>query len=126
MALIQLVAGDLLAADRTKIISLITMDVHSCNVVNSLIARKTEGLNAFAWQKQMRIEWEQHHTIDRSMLHYSDNGSQIASRRCPSGARRKGKSETMMDLHAHIIPTKDVGDDVIVKGSSAITKTTRI
>ena len=25
------------------------------------------------------------------MLHYSDDGSQIASRRCPSGARRKGQ-----------------------------------
>jgi hypothetical protein len=39
----------------------------------------------------MRLEWEKHHTIDRSMLHYSDDGSQIASRRCPSGACRKGQ-----------------------------------
>ena len=58
-ALIQLVLGDLSAADRTKIISLITMDVHSRDVVDSLIAQKTEGPNAFAWQKQMRLEWEQ-------------------------------------------------------------------
>jgi dynein heavy chain len=55
-ALIQLVLGDLSAADRTKIISLITMDVHSRDVVDSLIARKTEGPNAFSWQKQMRLE----------------------------------------------------------------------
>ena len=55
-ALIQLVLGDLLAADRTKIISLITMDVHSCDIVDSLIARKTEGPNAFSWQKKMRLE----------------------------------------------------------------------
>jgi dynein heavy chain len=55
-ALIQLVLGDLSAADRTKIISLITMDVHSRDVVDSLIAQKTKGPNAFLWQKQMRLE----------------------------------------------------------------------
>ena len=55
-ALIQLVLGDLLAADRTKIISLITMDVHSRDIVDSLIARKTEGPNTFSWQKKMRLE----------------------------------------------------------------------
>ena len=55
-ALIQLVLGDLSAADRTKIISLITMDVHSRDVVDSLIAQKTEGPNAFSWQKQMRLK----------------------------------------------------------------------
>ena len=58
-ALIQLVLGDLSSADRTKIISLITMDVHSRDVVDGLITQKTEGPNAFAWQKQMRFEWEQ-------------------------------------------------------------------
>jgi len=56
LALIQLVLGDLLAADRTKIISLITMDVHARDIVDSLIARKTEGPNAFSWQKKMRLE----------------------------------------------------------------------
>jgi dynein heavy chain len=35
------------------------MDVHSRDVVDSLVAQKTEGPNAFAWQKQMRLEWEQ-------------------------------------------------------------------
>ena len=55
-ALIQLVLGNLSAADRTKNISLITMDVHSCNVVDSLIAQKTKGSNAFSWQKQMRLK----------------------------------------------------------------------
>jgi len=58
-ALIQLVLGELSGADRTKIISLITMDVHSRDVVDRLIAQKTEGPNAFAWQQQLRFEWEQ-------------------------------------------------------------------
>ena len=58
-ALIQLVLGELSGADRAKIISLITMDVHSRDVVDRLVAQKTEGPNAFAWQKQLRFEWEQ-------------------------------------------------------------------
>ena len=58
-SLIQLVLGELSAADRTKIISLITMDVHSRDVVDRLIAQKAEGPNAFAWQQQLRFEWEQ-------------------------------------------------------------------
>ncbi len=58
-ALIQLVLGELTSADRTKIISLITMDVHSRDVVDRLIEQKTEGPTAFAWQQQLRFEWEQ-------------------------------------------------------------------
>ncbi|KAL7443397.1 hypothetical protein ACHAXH_005661 [Discostella pseudostelligera] len=58
-ALIQLVLGELSVADRTKIISIITMDVHSRDVVDRLISQKTEGPNAFAWQQQLRFEWEQ-------------------------------------------------------------------
>ncbi len=58
-ALIQLVLGELTPADRTKIISLITMDVHSRDVVDRLIEQKTEGPTAFAWQQQLRFEWEQ-------------------------------------------------------------------
>lgn len=58
-SLIQLVLGELSAADRTKIISLITMDVHSRDVVDGLISQKTEGPNSFAWQQQLRFEWEQ-------------------------------------------------------------------
>lgn len=58
-ALIQLVLGDLKSADRTKIISLITMDVHSRDVVDRLISQKTEGPAAFAWQQQLRFDWDQ-------------------------------------------------------------------
>lgn len=58
-SLIQLVLGELSVADRTKIISIITMDVHSRDVVDRLISQKVEGPNAFAWQQQLRFEWEQ-------------------------------------------------------------------
>ena len=58
-ALIELVLGKLSTADRTKIISLITMDVHSRDVIDKLIRDKTEGPAAFAWQQQLRFEWDQ-------------------------------------------------------------------
>jgi len=58
-ALIQLVLGELSAADRTKIISLITMDVHSRDVIDRLIQQKVEGPAAFAWQQQLRFQWDQ-------------------------------------------------------------------
>lgn len=57
-ALIELVLGELTTEDRTKIISLITMDVHSRDVVDKLIQQKIEGPSAFAWQQQLRFEWE--------------------------------------------------------------------
>ena len=62
-ALIQLVLGDLKSDDQTKIISLITMDVHSRDVVDRLVTQKTEGPGAFAWQQQLRFDWEQQ-TLD--------------------------------------------------------------
>lgn len=62
-ALIQLVLGELTGEDRTKIISLITMDVHSRDVIDRLIQQKIEGPSAFAWQQQLRFEWE-HSTKD--------------------------------------------------------------
>jgi dynein heavy chain len=58
-ALIQLVLGELASADRTKVISMITMDVHSRDVVDKLIEQKTEGPTAFAWQQQLKFDWEQ-------------------------------------------------------------------
>lgn len=58
-SLINLVVGDLTNDDRTKIISLITMDVHSRDVVDRLIRQKVQGPAAFAWQQQLRFEWEQ-------------------------------------------------------------------
>lgn len=56
--LIKLVEGDLSKADRTKIISLITMDVHSRDVVQKLIKEKAEGPTSFLWQQQLRNYWK--------------------------------------------------------------------
>eukprot|EP00937_MAST-01D_sp_MAST-1D-sp2_P002818 g2818.t1 len=56
--LINKVRGDLKKDDRTKIISLITMDVHARDVVQKLLDQKTEGPGAFLWQQQLRLYWD--------------------------------------------------------------------
>jgi len=55
--LIKLVLGELSRGDRTKIITLITLDVHARDVVQKLIDDKVEGLEAFLWQQQLRFYW---------------------------------------------------------------------
>ena len=42
---------------RTKIISLITMDVHSRDVVQKLVDTKAEGPGSFTWSQQLRFYW---------------------------------------------------------------------
>ena len=55
--LINLVLGKLEPADRIKIITIITLDVHARDVIQKLIAEKVEGVEAFLWQQQLRFFW---------------------------------------------------------------------
>ncbi|CAN0055637.1 unnamed protein product [Heterosigma akashiwo] len=55
--LVKLVLGKLEKGDRTKIISLITLDVHGRDVVQKLIDEKTDGPSNFLWQQQLRFYW---------------------------------------------------------------------
>lgn len=57
--LINLVLGDLSSPDRCKIIALITLDVHSRDVVKRLVDEKVEGPLSFLWQQQLRFIWRQ-------------------------------------------------------------------
>ncbi|KAL4106224.1 hypothetical protein PRIC1_004278 [Phytophthora ramorum] len=52
--LIKLVQGHLGALDRQKIITLITVDVHARDVVQSLITKKVSSALDFQWQSQLR------------------------------------------------------------------------
>ncbi|KAG1695800.1 hypothetical protein DVH05_019139 [Phytophthora capsici] len=52
--LIKLVQGQLAALDRQKIITLITVDVHARDVVQSLITKKVSSSLDFQWQSQLR------------------------------------------------------------------------
>ncbi|CAM9131888.1 unnamed protein product, partial [Ectocarpus fasciculatus] len=57
LELIKLVLGSLSRGDRTKIITIITLDVHGRDVVQKLVDDKVEGLEAFLWQQQLRFYW---------------------------------------------------------------------
>ncbi|CAK4109520.1 unnamed protein product [Aphanomyces euteiches] len=61
--LINLVLGELKKGDRCKIIALITLDVHSRDVVKKLVDEKVEGPLSFLWQQQLRFIWRQE-TLD--------------------------------------------------------------
>ena len=63
-ALIKLVQGELTGEARTKVITLITIDVHSRDMVDTLITKKVESAQDFAWQSQLKFYWEKQ---DRSV-----------------------------------------------------------
>jgi dynein heavy chain len=52
--LIRLVQGEISALDRMTLGSLIVVDVHSRDVVASLISEGVRGVSDFAWQSQLR------------------------------------------------------------------------
>jgi dynein heavy chain len=56
-ALIVRVRGNLSKADRKKVMTTITLDVHALDCNRGLIEMKTEGPEAFAWKKQLRFQW---------------------------------------------------------------------
>eukprot|EP00937_MAST-01D_sp_MAST-1D-sp2_P001625 g1625.t1 len=56
--LIELVLGKLSKPDRTKIIALITLDVHARDVVQKLVDEKAESTQAFLWQQQLRFYYQ--------------------------------------------------------------------
>ena len=57
-ALINLVMGKLNKRDRTKIMTLITVDVHNRDIVDMLVQNKIENAQEFAWQSQMRYSYD--------------------------------------------------------------------
>lgn len=56
--LINLLLGDLTPAERQKICTICTIDVHSRDVVAKIIAAKVEVVTAFQWQSQLRHRWD--------------------------------------------------------------------
>ena len=56
--LIKEVQGQLTKELRNKIITIITIDVHNRDIVQSLISKKVEGASDFAWQSQLRFIWD--------------------------------------------------------------------
>ena len=55
---IKLVQGELSWADRIKVITLITIDVHSRDTTQGLIDQRVENPTQFQWLSQLRYFWE--------------------------------------------------------------------
>lgn len=56
--MIEMVLGQLTSELRTKIKTLITIEVHSRDVVQRFIDSKVENATDFAWQSQLRYRWD--------------------------------------------------------------------
>lgn len=62
--LIERVREDMDQDLRIKIITIITIDVHERDVVNSFVEKKIEDMGSFAWQCQLKFFWKQDPTDD--------------------------------------------------------------
>jgi dynein heavy chain len=56
--LIKKVRGDLHILERWKIINIITIDVHSRDVVEKFVQQKISEAESFAWLSQLKFYWE--------------------------------------------------------------------
>jgi dynein heavy chain len=57
-SLVQKTQTDLSSLDRQKLMTVVTIDVHSRDVVSNLIRDKVENSQQFAWVSQLRITWD--------------------------------------------------------------------
>ena len=58
-ALTSMVLGDLSRGDRSKIKTLITIEVHARDIVSRLVADKVESGSSFSWQSQLKYRWDE-------------------------------------------------------------------
>jgi len=56
--LIKKVRGDLDILERIKIINIITIDVHSRDVVDNFVLRKISEAESFQWLSQLKFYWD--------------------------------------------------------------------
>jgi dynein heavy chain len=65
--LTRLVHGDLSNLGRRLLAALITIDVHSRDIVGSLLAKATSSVNDFEWQMQLRYYFEEEDLVVRQV-----------------------------------------------------------
>jgi dynein heavy chain len=65
--LTRLVRGDLSNLGRRLLAALITIDVHSRDIVGSLLAKATSSVNDFEWQMQLRYYFEEEDLVVRQV-----------------------------------------------------------
>lgn len=56
--MITLVLGELTKGDRKKLVTLITIDVHSRDVIGRIVDEKVDNSTSFQWVSQLRYYWD--------------------------------------------------------------------
>lgn len=57
--IVEMILGDLSPEMRTKIKTLITIEVHARDVLQRLIENRVESASDFAWQSQLKYRWDE-------------------------------------------------------------------
>jgi hypothetical protein len=65
--LTRLVRGDVSSLSRRLLAALITIDVHSRDIVSSLLSKGTSSTQDFEWQMQLRYYWEEDDLVVRQV-----------------------------------------------------------
>lgn len=65
--LTRLVRGDVSNLARRLLAALITIDVHSRDIVSSLLSKGTSSTGDFEWQMQLRYYWEDDDLVVRQV-----------------------------------------------------------
>lgn len=66
--LTELVRGKLTSIQRKIIVSLVTTDVHSRDIVENLVKENVSSLSDFNWQQQLRYYWDEDPTKDDCVI----------------------------------------------------------
>lgn len=61
--------GDVSSLSRRLLAALITIDVHSRDIVSSLLSKGTSSTQDFEWQMQLRYYWEEDDLVVRQVRH---------------------------------------------------------
>eukprot|EP01135_Chromosphaera_perkinsii_P000405 Nk52_evm52s78 gene=Nk52_evmTU52s78 len=67
----DLVARNLTKIERLKVVALITIEVHSRDVIDTIIKSKCDDPQSFEWQKQLRFYWDKE--LDSCMIRQTSN-----------------------------------------------------
>jgi dynein heavy chain len=65
--LTRLVRGEVTSLARRVLAALVTIDVHSRDIVASLLSKGCSNTQAFEWQKQLRYYWEDEDLVVRQV-----------------------------------------------------------
>lgn len=120
----EAIRGNLTKLQRLKLVALVTIEVHSRDIIEKMLKSGITSHNAFEWQSQLRLYWEEDDCVIRQVLAHFNYGYEYLGNsgrlvitpltdRCymtlttalhlhrggsPKGPAGTGKTETVKDL----------------------------